>query len=496
MSVLGFLLGLQIALGALDNVWHHEIREALPGKREARIEVALHAGRELCYALLFAALAWWEWHGVWALSLVTLLAVEIVVTLVDFVVEDATRRLPRAERVLHTVLAINFGALLAVFAPTLLGWARLPADVVRVDHGLGSWLLTAAAMGVLAWSVRNVLAARRHFAPPAWQRHALRPGCRAAPKRVLVTGATGFIGRKLVRRLVARGDHAIVLARNAAKAADLFGPHAEIVTDLTALSAAMRVDAIVNLAGESIAGGLWTKRRRRLLLASRLGVTEALLALVARLAVKPATWINGSAVGYYGARDCDDALHEKSAPGGGFQAELCRRWEQTAARAAELGVKVTALRIGVVLGGDGGALPALARPVRLFAGTGLGTGRQWFSWIHVDDLVEAVLFVLDQETLAGPLNATAPEPVRHGELMATMAAQLHRPLWPMRIPAGTLRWMLGELAELFVDGQRVTPERLLALKFEFRYPTIDSALEQLLTRPAAARRRASVSDSP
>jgi hypothetical protein len=387
MSTLGLLLGVQIALGALDNFWHHEIREALPGKREARVEVALHAGRELCYALLFAALAWWEWRGAWAFALLGLLAVEIVVTLVDFVVEDATRRLPKAERILHTVLAINFGALLAVFAPTLLAWARLPTGVVHVDHGLGSWLLTAAAVGVLAWSIRNALAARRHFAPPTWQRRALHPGRRAAAKRVLVTGATGFIGRKLVQRLVARGDHAIVLARNAAKAADLFGPHAEIVTDLAALPATTRVDAIVNLAGESIAGGLWTKRRRQLLLGSRLGVTEALLALVARLAIKPATWVNGSAVGYYGARDGDDSLHEKSAPGGGFQAELCRRWEAAAARAGDLGVKVAALRIGVVLGGDGGALPALARPVRLLAGTGMGTGRQWFSWIHVDDLV-------------------------------------------------------------------------------------------------------------
>lgn len=496
MSTLGVLLGLQIALGTLDNFWHHEIREALPRKREARVEVALHAGRELCYALLFAALAWWEWRGIWAMSLVALLAVEIVITLVDFVVEDATRRLPRTERVLHALLAINFGALLAVFAPTLLGWARLPAGVVRVDHGLWSWLLTVAAAGVLAWSMRNALAARRHFAPPTWQRRALRSGRRAGAKCVLLTGATGFIGRKIVHRLISRGDHAIVLARNAAKAEDLFGPHAQIVTDLAALPATTRVDAIVNLAGESIAGGLWTERRRQLLLDSRLGVTEALLALVARLAVKPATWVNGSAVGYYGARDGDDALHEKSAPGNGFQAELCRRWEQTAARAAELGVKVTALRIGVVLGDDGGALPALARPVRLFAGAGMGTGRQWFSWIHVYDLVEAVLFVLDQETLAGPLNATAPEPVRHDELMASMAKQLHRPLWPLRIPAAALRRVLGELAELFVDGQRVTPERLLALKFQFRYATIEAALEQALGRPSDARPAASVSDSP
>jgi uncharacterized protein (TIGR01777 family) len=308
----------------------------------------------------------------------------------------------------------------------------------------------------------------------------------AAPKTVLVTGATGFIGRNLVYRLVARGDGVIVHARNAAKAIDLFGPHVDVVTDLGRIPADTRIDAVVNLAGEPIAAGPWTKRRRALLLESRLGVTRALLELVERLAVKPTTWINASAIGYYGARGGDGALNEKSGAGKGFQAELCRQWEDTASLAAQHGVKVALLRIGVVLAGDGGALPALARPVRLFAGTVLGTGRQWFSWIHVDDLVELISFVLAEERLAGPLNATAPEPVRHDELMATIAATLRRPLWPVRVPARLLRAGLGELAELFVDGQRVTPDRLLALKFRFRYATIDAALEQALAPRGAA----------
>src|SRR6187549_3605347 len=155
MSILAVLLVMQIALGGFDNLWHHELQERLPSKREARVEIALHAGRELCYALLFAALAWWTWHGAWTAAVIGLLVIEVCVTLADFIVEDKTRRLPKTERVLHTVLAINFGALLAVFAPTLLTWARLPTAVVSVDYGLFSWLLSAAAAGVLAWSVRN-----------------------------------------------------------------------------------------------------------------------------------------------------------------------------------------------------------------------------------------------------------------------------------------------------------------------------------------------------
>ncbi|HSC14571.1 MAG TPA: TIGR01777 family oxidoreductase [Gammaproteobacteria bacterium] len=484
MSILAVLLITQIALGGLDNLWHHELKERLPGRREARVELALHSARELCYALMFAGLAWWEWHGAWTVAVIALLAAEVCATLADFIVEDRTRPLPKLERVLHTVLAMNFGALLAVLAPTLLAWTRLPTAITRVDHGVASWLLTAAAAGVLAWSVRNALAALRHFAAPTWQRVGLRPRRSVEPKTVLVTGATGFIGRKLVYRLVGRGDGVIVHARNAAKAADLFGPHVDLVTDLASVPADTRIDAIVNLAGEPIAGAPWTRRRRALLLESRIGVTEALLALVGRLAVKPTTWINASAIGYYGARDGDESLNEKSGAGKGFQAELCRRWEETASRAAEHGVKVALLRLGVVLGGDGGALPALARPVRMFAGVVLGTGRQWFSWIHIDDLLDLISFVLAEGRLAGPLNATAPEPVRHEELMTTMAATLRRPLWPVRVPARILRTGLGELAELFVDGQRVTPDRLQALKFKFRYATIDAALEQALATSA------------
>jgi uncharacterized protein (TIGR01777 family) len=310
-------------------------------------------------------------------------------------------------------------------------------------------------------------------------------------KRVLVTGATGFIGTKLVHRLLERGDRVIVAARNVAKASALFGAQVEIVTDLAAIPAATRIDAIVNLAGESIGGWLWTRRRRQRLLGSRLGMTSELLELVARLAAKPTTWINASAVGYYGARSGDEPLHEKSARGSGFQAELCQRWEDAAASATAHGVKVSVLRIGVVLGEDGGALPALARPVQWFAGMLMGSGRQWFSWIHIDDLLRVVLFALDQETLAGPLNATAPHPVRHTELMTTIAATLHRPLWPVLIPARLLRFGLGELAELFVDGQRVVPDRLRALGFEFRYPTIEAALEQALKRQAAVAERLS-----
>lgn len=311
------------------------------------------------------------------------------------------------------------------------------------------------------------------------------PGSGARPKRVLVTGATGFIGRHLARRLIERGDRVAVLARNPRKAWALFGPRVEIVGDLRSIPAAARFDAIINLAGAPLAGRWWTRKRKALLLGSRLDVTSALLALVARLERKPVTWINASAIGYYGVHHDDAGLHEKSAPQPIFQSELCRRWEQAAARAGGFGVKVALLRIGVVLGADGGALPALARLVRLGCGAVLGTGRQWVSWIAIDDLIELVLFVLDQETLAGPVNAAAPEPVTHARLMRGIAAALGRRLLPFAVPERLLRVALGELAQLLVDGQRVLPARATALGFEFQYPTVETALATMLAAGVA-----------
>jgi uncharacterized protein (TIGR01777 family) len=307
--------------------------------------------------------------------------------------------------------------------------------------------------------------------------------------RVLVTGATGFIGPKLVQRLREHGARVSAYVRDAGKARAVLGSGVDLVTDLGALPPHEPVDAIVNLAGASIAGGLWTARRRRVLLEGRLGVTRELLELCAQLDKKPDTWINASAIGFYGARSGDEPLDESADSGSGFQAELCRRWEDAAAQAAAHGVHVSALRFGVVLGNDGGALPQFALPIRLYAGTVLGTGRQWFSWIHVDDLLELVLFVLGKKTLTGALNATAPEPVRAEAFMRALAGTLRRPLWPVRIPAPVVRGALGELAELFVDGQRVVPARALELGFRFAHPEIAGALRQLLA-PADATRGA------
>lgn len=380
MNLLFALITAQVVMGAFDELWHHEIKERLPAKRAAARETALHAAREFLYALIFFALAWYEWRGAWALLLAAVIIAEIPITLLDFIEEDRSRRPPPLERVLHTVLAINLGLVLAVLAPITLAWWRAPTGVVSVDHGVFSWLLTLFAVGVFAWSVRNALAVLRHRRPPEWVRDPIVAGERTAASRtVLISGATGFVGGHLVRRLVARGDTVLVYARDADRALDRFGPHVHVVTNLDVIEPSARIDAIVNLAGARILGLPWTRGRRRTLIASRLQTTRALVALCARLERPPRVFVSASAIGYYGTRG-EQRLDEQSPPQPIFQSVLCQQWEEAAVAAEAIGARVVRLRFGLVLGRDGGALPSLALPVRLGLGAVLGSGKQWVSW--------------------------------------------------------------------------------------------------------------------
>jgi uncharacterized protein len=472
------LLLLQTLMGAFDTVWHHEITERLPSRRAAATELALHALREFLYACTFIALAWYEWRGGWVVLLGAVLLAEIVVTVADFIVEDRTRRLPAAERALHTVLAINMGVILAVFAPVLLAWWQLPSAVVATSYGALSWIATLLATGVFIWFVRNCLAVLRHRRPPHWVREPLAVGQSPSARVVLVSGATGFIGTHLVRRLLARGEKVIVLTRDADKAMNQFGPHVTVATSLRDLQPDIRVDAIVNLAGEPIMGWPWTRRRRHQLLASRLAITRELVQFAASLTRAPRVLISASAIGYYGVRG-DESVDESAASQAVFQSWLCQQWEEAASAAEGLGTRVVRLRIGLVLGRDGGVLPQLVRPARCGLGAVLGTGRQWVSWIHIDDLIRLVEFALDKPAIHGALNAVAPGAATQLQLQHALTHALHRPLW-LRVPAFVLRTVLGEMAQLLVDGQRVMPARALAWGFVFRHAQLPRALADLL----------------
>lgn len=471
------LFAIQGLIGAFDNLWHHEITEKLSSKPDARGELILHTLREFIYAVIFIGIAWFAWNGAWAILLMTLMAIEVVVTLWDFVIEDRTRKLPGFERILHTLLAINFGAILAFFLPVAVAWSTAETGLTAMDYGLLSWIMTLYGFGVLGWALYDLWVVVR-LSLPEWKRNPVLPGHKQEPLSVLVTGATGFVGRPLLRALIERGDKPLVLARNTAKAKYLFGPHAEVVGDLGEIPSSHRIDAVINLAGEPLLGGLWTARRKEKLIASRVETTRDLTALLRRLQRRPGVLINGSAVGYYGRRD-DEVLRENARPQDIFMSRLCAEWERAAQDVEAMGPRVCLLRIGLVFGRDGGALPQLLRPVRLGLGAVLGHGRQWMSWIHLQDLVGLILFALDRKDVSGPINATAPVPVTNEDFTRKLARRARRPVL-LRVPRFVLRGLLGELSDLFIEGQRVVPQRAEGCGYKFRWPDLETALPDLM----------------
>lgn len=294
--------------------------------------------------------------------------------------------------------------------------------------------------------------------------------------KILVTGGSGFIGQHLIPRLLANGWQVEVLSRDADKAAGVLPQDVRIIESLTEAS---EPGAIINLAGENLAGGRWTQTRKTEMRQSRLRITRSLIDFIAACQQQPRVLISGSAVGVYGARS-DEILTEQEEPGDEFQAHLCLDWEKEAWRAKqEHGVRVCLIRTGIVLDANQGALSQMKTPFKLGLGGHMGTGEQYMSWIHRHDEINAILFLLDNSHCQGPYNLTAPEPATNRQFTDQLAKVLHRPsfVW---IPGPILKLMLGEMAHLLLTGQRVIPERLHQAGFQFEFTQLEAALSDLL----------------
>jgi uncharacterized protein len=483
--VLWTLVACQLAMGLFDILYHHELTERLAWRPSQHRELKLHGARNLLYAVLFISLGWFELHGPWAMLLIAVLGLEVIITLMDFVEEDVSRKLPASERVAHTLLALNYGAILALLVPVLVGWAGQASAIVPTRYGFISVLATFAAFGVLVFALRDFVASRR---APSLALPDAAPLMAALPGRqhVLVTGATGFIGRRLVDALACAGHEVTVLARDPAKAVALRPPF-RLVTSLDQIASDTPIDAVINFAGEPIASGLWTRRKRRRILSSRLRMTRAVVRLIARLERRPALLISGSAIGWYGAW-ADEQLTEFDGGKRCFSHRLCEVWERAARKAERYGTRVVRLRTGLVLGSEDGMLSRLLTPFEFGLGGPIGSGRQWMSWIERDDLIRLIAHIIATPKLTGAVNATAPAPVRNAAFARELGRALHRPAL-LRMPAAPLRWLAGDLAdELFLSGQRVLPDKAEGSGFKFRHETLQSALSAILgVKPARER---------
>jgi uncharacterized protein (TIGR01777 family) len=303
---------------------------------------------------------------------------------------------------------------------------------------------------------------------------------------IVIAGGTGFIGRALAQSLGGEGYEVAILTRNRDKAKAVFGDQTLPIewdgrTPCGWLEVARRGRAIINLAGENIGSGRWTEERKTRLIASRLDAGRAVVAALAGTQAGPKTLIQASAVGYYGSRG-EEELDESASPGGGFLAELVREWENSTSGVEEFNTRRVVIRSGLVLGRNGGVLPRFLRQYRFFAGGPLGSGQQVVSWIHLEDEVRAIRFLLEREDLSGVFNLTSPKPVSMKEFARTLARMMNRPAL-FRVPGLLLRLLFGQMAEeTLLGGQKVVPRALLGEGFEFLYPDLDSALRAILKR--------------
>jgi uncharacterized protein (TIGR01777 family) len=298
----------------------------------------------------------------------------------------------------------------------------------------------------------------------------------------VIAGGTGFVGKRLCERLLQHGHQVSVLSRDAASARSSLPASVDVQTWDPAGPPPQLPEgtgAIVNLAGESIAGGRWTEQRKVRIRESRMQATDALVEAIRAASLRPSVLVNASAVGYYGPRG-DEPLSEDAAPGRGFLTDTVLEWEHRARAAEALVARVVLLRIGVVLGRDAGALPQMSIPFKLFVGGPVASGKQWMSWIHIDDVVGMIVWAIENPQVSGPVNAVAPQALTNAEFSKEIGRALGRPSW-LSAPAFALELLFGEMAEaLLINGQRVVPTRAQELGYSFEYPTARAALEEAL----------------
>ena len=298
---------------------------------------------------------------------------------------------------------------------------------------------------------------------------------------ILITGGTGFIGSALSRELSDSGHKVIIASRRKTppKLKNIEIVRWDIQTPLSS-EIMSGIDAVINLAGESLISGRWTKKRKERIMSSRVNTTRLLVESMKNANPKPKVLISVSAVGYYGPHG-DEYVTEDFPPASDFLAEVCKAWEKEALRAQESGVRVVITRFGVALESDGGALSKMAIPFKFFLGGHLGSGQQWFSWVHREDIIGFMKYALENESVSGHFNLTSPQPVTNKEFCFALGKALNRPSW-FHVPAFMIKLTLGEVGRVLLTGQRVLPGKALKAGYQFKYPEINEAMRAIFRK--------------
>jgi uncharacterized protein (TIGR01777 family) len=301
--------------------------------------------------------------------------------------------------------------------------------------------------------------------------------------KITIAGGTGFVGKALMNHLLAYNHEVIILTRNVknTNGNNRIRYVQWLSENSSPLQALEGTDIFINLAGESINSGRWTEQRKEKILSSRLESVNALLDIISKLNIKPRALINASAIGIYGT-SFENTFTEKETHGFGndFLSKTVQQWENEASKASQLGIRTVFCRFGIILDKHNGALPKIAFPYQSFIGGPIGNGRQWMSWIHIEDVVNGILFIIENEQMDGPINFSAPNPVTMSEFGKSLSSVLHRPHW-LPVPSIALRLLLGEMSTLVVDGQKVLPEKLLENGYPFKYSNLNLALKNIFS---------------
>lgn len=297
--------------------------------------------------------------------------------------------------------------------------------------------------------------------------------------KIAISGGTGFIGKYLSTFFIQKGHTVYILTRN--KTTETSHPNLQYVQWTPNLQTfpLSSIDVVINLAGESI-NSRWTKKQKKAILNSRIQTTKGLIKQLQTLNIKPHTFINASAIGYYGTSETESFTEQHETPGDDFLANTVCSWEQEASKARSLGIRTVYARFGVVLSADGGALPKMLLPYQFYIGGTIGSGNQWLSWIHIDDVVHLIDFIIQKEEIDGPLNLTAPLSIRMKEFGETIAAIMKKPHW-LPVPSFMLHALLGEMSILVLEGQHVLPSKAIEHGYQYTFPAIDHALQNILS---------------